>query len=210
MRAVVISFGVLVAACSSDSKSAPAPQPASGSVTMIGVYPEDFQCDSVAPPAQLAQVLGSQPRPIDSPIAPPPGVARACNYLVDGAAGTEAWTFDIDCRDNYKDTAAHLFDQYAKGSQEMLDEYNAAVDAGHLEKVDGGPPIKQPEPAREVQVGQKALDHHGAGLLFLDDDAPCYVRVVGPDADRRLALAKLVAQNLTPARAPMVPRAATK
>ena len=37
--------------------------------------------------------------------------------------------------------------------------------------------------------------------------APCYVRVVGNDAARRLELAKLLAKNLTFENAPMSPRA---
>ena len=57
-----------------------------------------------------------------------------------------------------------------------------------------------------MEVGAKALDHHGRGLLFIDDDAPCYVRVIGPDAPHRLELARLVAKNLTFANAPMDPR----
>jgi hypothetical protein len=44
--------------------------------------------------------------------------------------------------------------------------------------------------------------------LFIDDDAPCYVRVVGPEADRRMALARHLVSALTPATAPMTPRAA--
>ena len=175
---------------------------------MIGVYPEKFVCDSVAPPDALAQALGGTPRVVDSAIQTPQGVARPCNYLVDGAAGPEAWTFDIDCRPGYDVTAGKLFDQYTRGSQDLVDQYNAVVDAGHMDLVDGGPPIKAPENARDVQVGKRALDHHGQGLLFIDDDAPCYVRVIGPDAGKRLALAQLVAKNLTPANAPMTPHAA--
>ena len=44
------------------------------------------------------------------------------------------------------------------------------------------------------------------GLIFIDDDTPCYVRVVGPSAAQRLALAKLISANLTLERAPMTPR----
>ena len=211
MRAVfALALGLapalaLAPGCSSDSSSAPA-QPAQATPPpLIGVYPEDFKCDSVAPPDALAQALGGPPRVVDSAIQTPHGVARPCNYLVDGAAGPEAWTFDIDCRPGYADTAQKLFEQYTRGSQDLVDQYNAVVDAGHLDLVDGGPAIKAPENAHEVQVGKKALDHHGQGLLFIDDDAPCYVRVIGPDAARRLALAQLIARNLTPARAPMTP-----
>ena len=42
--------------------------------------------------------------------------------------------------------------------------------------------------------------------MFIDDDAPCYVRVVGPNAAHRLELARLIAKNLTFANAPMTPR----
>jgi len=95
---------------------------------------------------------------------------------------------------------------------------NAASDAGPkpgikpdaaVKDPDAGPePIRRaPEAAAEVAVGAKALDHHGQGLLFIDDDAPCYVRVAGKDAARRLELARLIAKNLTLANAPMTPRA---
>ena len=223
VRALLAAACSVIAAsgCSRDSTSAPAPgsASASGAVTLVGVYPDEFNCDSVAPPAKLAEVLGGTPRVIEGTIQPPRGVPKPCNYLVGegpppasdaGGPGPEAWTFDIDCRDTYQQTADKLFEQYTKGSQDLVEQYNAVVDAGHVEVVDGGPPIKAPSAAHEVQVGKRALDHHGQGLLFIDDDAPCYVRVIGPDAAKRLALAKLVAENLTPARAPMTPRAATK
>jgi hypothetical protein len=220
VRAGVLALTIGSAACTGDSKSAPAAQ-ASGTsgaaVTVVGVYPDEWKCESVAPPDKLAEILGGTPRTIDSTIQTPRGVPRPCNYLVggepqptDGGPGPEAWTFDVDCRDGYDVIAGKLFDQYARGSQDLVEQYNAVVDAGHLELVDGGPPIHAPGAAHEVQVGKRALDHHGQGLLFIDDDAPCYVRVIGPDAARRLALAKLVSENLTPARAPMTPRAATR
>ena len=77
-----------------------------------------------------------------------------------------------------------------------------------LAKLEPGvqPPTRISGNATEVQVGAKGLDHHGQGLIFVDDDAPCYVRVVGPDAGRRLELAKLIAKNLTFENAPMTPR----
>jgi hypothetical protein len=207
----VSALGLVLAigsGCSSDSSSAQTQPQQAAPPPLIGVYPEDFKCESVAPPDALAQALGGAPRVVDSAIQTPQGVARPCNYLVDGPAGPEAWTFDIDCRPGWDTTAQKLFEQYTRGSQDLVEQYNAVVDAGHLETVDGGPAIKAPENAHEVQVGKKALDHHGQGLIFIDDDAPCYVRVIGPDAARRLALAQLIARNLTPARAPMPPHAA--
>ena len=66
--------------------------------------------------------------------------------------------------------------------------------------------LKLAAPLAAQQVGSKGLDHHGQGLIFIDDDAPCYVRVVGPDAAHRFELAKMLAKNLTFANAPMSPR----
>jgi hypothetical protein len=118
-----------------------------------------------------------------------------------------------------KQRADALFAQYTRTSGELIEAYNVGADAGPKpgvkidagvkdKTIDAGPePVRRaPEAATDVQVGSKGLDHHGQGLLFIDDDAPCYVRVVGPDSARRLALAQLVAKNLTFANAPMTPR----
>jgi hypothetical protein len=210
--------------CSSDSPAAaPAPPAATNKTAVVGVFPDQFTCDSVAPPDELARALGGAARAVDSSTQSGGDIPRPCNYVVDAATGPEAWTFDLDCRPGYDKTAAKLFEQYAATSQEAVDQYNGALDAGHLLQVDAGkpveleagqkpadaaPPIKVPEASHVVQVGKKALDHHGQGLIFVDDDAPCYVRVMGPDAARRLALAQVIAKNLTPARAPMTPHVA--
>jgi hypothetical protein len=137
---------------------------------------------------------------------PPRGVPAPCSYQVTMPAVMEYWTYDFDCRDGMKQRSDALFAQYKRTSAELIEAYNAAADAG-IKPTDSGVVTKAPEDAVEVQVGAKALDHHGQGLLFVDDDAPCYVRVVGPDAPRRLELAKAVAKNLTFANAPMQPRA---
>jgi hypothetical protein len=80
------------------------------------------------------------------------------------------------------------------------------ADAGGIKPNDAGVVNRAPDVAAEVAVGAKGLDHHGQGLIFIDDDAPCYVRVIGPDAAKRLALAQLIAKNLTYENAPMSPR----
>jgi hypothetical protein len=59
-----------------------------------------------------------------------------------------------------------------------------------------------------VDVGKWGVDHKDASLAFVDDDAPCTVRVVGPGADQRLAIARLIAPRLTSKTAPMRPRPA--
>jgi hypothetical protein len=215
MRASIglVAFATLSAGAACSSETAPSraePAPAATG-RLIGVYPEQFQCDSIAGPAALASALGGEVRAIDGSMATPRGVPRPCNYaLAIADAGVEAWTFDIDCRPNAMATAEALFQQYRTTSAALVESYAAAKEAGKAVIADGGPPAKAPEAAREVEVGRKALDHHGQGLLFVDDDTPCYVRVVGPDAARRMALAALVAENLTLEKAPMTPRAATE
>jgi hypothetical protein len=210
MRAALLGPLLLAVACSRDSSSTSAATQGAKAqeMRMVGVEPDDFRCDTVAPPEELAQILGARVRSIDSPITPPRGVARPCNYVVErGDAGVAAWTFDFDCRPQAIERAEALFAQYRETSAALVDDYNAARQAKKLGGRDGGPPPRAPEPAREVEVGAKALDHHGQGLLFVDDDTPCYVRVVGPDATQRLALATLLSKNLTLERAPMTPRA---
>jgi len=209
MRDVLVGILAVAAACSSESKGSqskdqPAPPPA-----LVGVFPDDFQCDSIAAPSALASILGATPRQLESQMTPPSGLARPCEYIVDRPeAGVEKWFFDIDCRPTAVGTAEALFEQYRTANAKLIEEYNAAAAAGRVTPLDGGPPPRAPEAAFDVDVGAKGLDHHGQGILFVDDDAPCYVRVVGPDAERRLALARLVARELTLARAPMKPRAA--
>jgi hypothetical protein len=188
---------------------------------LAGVYPEQWRCDSVVTIDALGQLLGGAPKQIESAMAVPAGVPHPCTYQLQAPdQGTlEYWTFDVDCRDNMKQQADALFAQYKETSREAVQRY-ARADAG-APKHDGsgqhnarrdanrdaGADTFAPEDAVEVNVGAKGLDHHGRGLLFIDDDAPCYVRVIGKDAARRLELAKLIAKNLTFANAPMKPRA---
>jgi hypothetical protein len=176
-----------------------------GSARVAGVYPEKFECASVAPPEALSTVLGAPTRAIETK-AGARGLPRPCSYEV-ATTTPEMWTFDIDCRDNYKKTADALFEQYRQINAERIAGYNAISDAGVKAPNDAGTVYTAPGNASEVAVGAKGLDHNDQGLIFVDDDAPCYVRVIGSDAPRRLALAKTVAKNLTFANAPMTPRA---
>jgi hypothetical protein len=176
---------------------------------LAGVFPDRFQCESITKEAEIAQIVGAtKAKKLESAISPPKGVPQPCNYEVVTDSALEYWTYDIDCRDHYKERADKLFQQYTRTSGELVQQYDHMTDAGLVKATDAGIVIKRPEDAFEVQVGAKALDHHGQGLLFIDDDAPCYVRVIGPDAPRRLALATAVAKNLTFMNAPMDPRAA--
>jgi len=176
---------------------------------VAGVYPERFECSSILSTATLTELLGAPTRPIDSPSSVPRGVPHPCTYEV-ATPVPEYWTFDFDCRDGYKKRADALFAQYRQINNDRIDEYNRLLDAG-LPKApkdakDAAIELRTPGQATSVDVGAKGLDHNDQGLLFIDDDAPCYVRVIGPDASRRLALAKQVAKNLTFVNAPMTPR----
>jgi hypothetical protein len=210
-RRVVIRLLVLLplAACSSDAappKDKPAEDPP---IKLAGVYAERFECTTIIANDTLAQLLGGQVRKIDSAISMPRGLPRPCSYEV-SSDPPAVWTYDFDCRDGYKMRADALFKQYRETNTARIEEYNRVSDAGVPKAPKGAEDaavvLKQPGNASEVAVGAKALDHNDQGLLFIDDDAPCYVRVNGPDTTKRLELAKLVSKQLTFANAPMTPR----
>ena len=208
MRSLLLPLVTVLAACSSEGGATKQTEKSTEPERKLaGVFPDRFHCDSVTKPEAIAQLLGGvKANKLESAISPPKGVPQPCNYEVVMQSALEYWTYDIDCRDNMKQRADALFAQYTKTSAELVAQYDHMTDAGMVKPTDAGVAIKRPDDAVEVQVGAKALDHHGQGLLFIDDDAPCYVRVIGPDAPRRLELAKAVAKNLTFANAPMTPR----
>ena len=201
---------VVVAGCKDDGAEGGTPRSA-GARPLAGVYPEQWRCESIATLAALGKLLGGATRQIDSAAPVERGLPHPCNYEVQGKE-PEYWTFDVDCRDGMKQRADALFEQYRTMSREAIDQYRSRAAAPRTHEArevrDAGPEPRAPEPAAEVAVGAKGLDHRGQGLIFIDDDAPCYVRVVGKDAVRRLELAKVIAKNLTFANAPMTPRPA--
>jgi len=201
---VLVLVLVVLAGCK-DERAASAPPPAA-SRGLAGVYPDKWRCDSVATLDVLGQLLGGTVKPVDSAAPVEPGLPHPCVYEVQ-AQELERWMFDADCRDGMKRRADALFVQYRELSREAIEQYNARSEAHPTKARDAGVALHPPEPAVDVAVGAKGLDYRGQGLLFIDDDAPCYVRVIGGDAARRLELAKLVAKNLTFANAPMSPRA---
>lgn len=194
-------------ACKTQSSSAP-PEEGSSEPTakLAGVWPQLFKCDSIAAPAALSDLLGGQVRQADNPMTMPKGVPTPCVYEVLRDNVVELWQFDFDCRDNYKETFDKLVTQYRTQNTEMIADWNHKSDAGLFKPNDAGIEYNRPGDPVDVSVGSKALDHHGQAMIFLDDDAPCYVRVAGKDTTRRLELAKLVAKNLTFQNAPMSPR----
>ena len=207
MRTLVLSFGLLSIAfsgCESDSASPNEPEP-KPSLKLAGVSPDRFECSSVTTTQALAKVLGAPARAIESASSVPNGIARPCEYEI-ATAIPEIWTYDLDCRDGYKRRADSLFEQYRQQNADRIASYNQVSDAGAIKPNDAGVVYKQPGAATDIAVGAKGLDHNDQAVIFIDDDAPCYVRVFGPDAQRRLELSKLIAKNLTFANAPMKPR----
>jgi hypothetical protein len=203
---IFVGVAAAMGGCKRDDATTASP-PAPSARQLAGVYPEQWTCERVASLEALGQLLGGTVKPIDSPMSVPRGLPHPCNYEVQ-VREPEYWTFDVDCREGMKQRADALFAQYQATSHELVQQYDTLSDAGAIKPNDAGVAIIPPEEAVDVPVGAKGLDHHGRGLVFIDDDAPCYVRVVGKDAARRLALAKMLAKNLTFANAPMTPRAA--
>jgi hypothetical protein len=202
---LLASVTALVTACKDERAATKQEKPAEPTRKLAGVYPESFKCESIVTLEVLGQLLGGTARQLDGAMTPPRGIAAPCSYELTGQA-PEYWTFDFDCRDGMKQRADALFAQYSTDSSANVQKYNQLSDAGAIKPTDAGIVIHAPESSAEVAVGAKGLDHHGQGLIFIDDDAPCYVRVVGPGFEHRVELAKLIAKNLTFANAPMTPR----
>lgn len=177
---------------SSQSQAGASAKAGSGERTdgFVGVDPSVFDCETVVPQALVASAVGGAVEPMESMFTPPRGTPKPCDYMMidppavelqDGAPAPAQmlWSVQFDCRDDYvQSTAAEM--------QRLVDT----------------------EGAQRVTVGKWGIEHRDAALLFLDDDAPCSVKVVGPGVAQRGAIARLVAQKLTPGTAPMRPRAA--
>lgn len=178
--AVFAAFAI--GACSESAQTAPrvlVVDESRSDVAIVGVPPDSFACESVAPPHAVQEIIGPF-RVLSSQFEPPPGLAKPCTYLIPTDAGAIQWSFDIDCRENALEDGKALMVQYTK---------QASSTQGGL--------IAEP-----VRVGASGIDYNDAALLFIDDDSPCYGRVLGPGADARRKLAELVAANLTPSTAP--------
>ncbi len=204
---VVVLVSLLAAGCSSSKPSAaegdtPTPPPGK----RIGIDPDRWTCDVLTTPAVMSEALGAPARDVSNTMPTPRGVPRPCTYVVEVAPGQEeAWSYDLDCRDGALKTAEVLFRQYQEDGDALIAAYHDAA-AGKPILDDAGVALRAPGAAYEVAVGARGLDHHGQGILFVDDDAPCYVRVVGRDPARRLVLAQLIAGKLAPSNAPLRPR----
>jgi hypothetical protein len=183
LAALLACSAHLTACSSSKGDDSPSAKSSSKPYSNPGVAPEYFECDSLLTAKEIAKVVDGRVEQVASAFESPNGVAEPCAYLhtsiPEGDAGIihEAWSFDIDCRDDALKDAKTMMTQWAEG-------------AG-----DGG--------SYRVEVGRGGLDHGGGGIVFIDDDSPCHVRVIGPRSDTRLAIAKVLAKRLTPDTAPM-------
>jgi hypothetical protein len=212
----LIGLVLLTAACSKssgDSQGNSAPKEGAQR-ELLGIPPEKWTCDVLTSVAEIGQVLGGDAQTTEPQMKAAKGTPESCNYRVTtgmttpaGDAGAEpiaeSWMYDLDCREGYEKQAEILFAQYTQQSADLVAAYRTGVGSGKPPANDAGVVYKAPEDAFGVAVGRKALDHHGQGLIFLDENAPCYVRVVGPDAGKRLALAQLLSSKLSEKNAPM-------
>jgi hypothetical protein len=194
---------LLLAACGEAKPKAKADEATEPTGRLIGVDPERWGCELVLTQAQVGEVLGGPVRQVDSTLGVPVGVAKPCNYVLNLPTAVETWTVDFDCRTNAIATADTMIQQYAAQNAQLL---AAVADASVEELTDDAGVVHAPSAATQVEVGKRALDS-GQAIVFVDDDAPCYGRVAGPDPARRLTLARLAAAKLSPATAPMTPRA---
>ncbi|HLU68835.1 MAG TPA: hypothetical protein VKZ63_21285 [Kofleriaceae bacterium] len=170
----------LGSACSKEDK-APAPEllvedDRTAPVQVLGVSPVDFTCDSIAPLEAVEAAIGRPLELVDAAgFSPPEGVPKPCNYVSALPDMPGEWSFDLDCRERAIGDGERLMAQYATDPEAS---------------------------GKPIQVGRSGIDHHDSQILFFDDDAPCYVRVNGPGAAERLALARLIADSLNRRNAP--------
>ena len=178
MRRLLLALA-LVAACSGRRTAGKgtrlAEDDSPASIQVIGVSPLDFRCDLVVNTQEVAEAVGAPVEPFEGGFNPAAGTPKPCHYRSTAADHPGEWSFDMDCRDHALATGDQLMAQFAT-------EPNAN--------------------ARPVLVGRTGLDHSGVQLLFVDDDTPCYVRVMGKGEAERLALARLVADGLVRTNAP--------
>ncbi len=172
-------------AASSDVEVAAAP-----AELRTGIHPDDFQCDQVVSGDAVSKAVNLQITVETSSFEPPTGVARACNYIghsedseptattdatadAGPAMAQQTWSFDVDCRATALDTGRSLLAQWGK-------------DSG----------------ATALEIGKQAIDHRDVVLLLIDDDTPCYARILGPGQVNRKAIAKLLVAGLSRDNAP--------
>jgi hypothetical protein len=187
----------LVASCHSHEPSGASSAPKASAPDLpkvIGVNPRFFDCEKFLPKKEIDTLAGVAL--ISSPMLTPtpPGAATPCAYAMPipdagpiakaappkkkgepdaGAPPTMYFQYGIDCRGAALDDAQRAFGR-------------TQTDPG----------------VTAVSAGKEAVDDARGQLVMVDDDTPCEVRLVAPDAAMRLQLAKIIAAKLTPVTAP--------
>ncbi len=176
-----LTVAVFLASCEQKNPFDPKNQPPPGPPPeVVGVDPDKFDCKAFLPEADVSAVAMGKVEWVMSGYPPAPGRPQPCNYLLE-TDPSQAWGISFDCRE--------------RGATEA--EAQMATKQGLPD-------------TRPLTVGKKAIDHSKAQLIFLDDDTPCAVWIVGPTDISRAALARMVAAKLTMKTAPMTPRAASR
>ena len=178
MLTLVVLQALVSFSCSNDGRANDVPilgldDPAPNDY-LIGVRPSDFLCESLVSAKQVTELFGGRVERITSLHTPPTGVPTSCDYIsyAEGRSPLR-WSFDLDCRPGAHSDAGQLMAQYANA-----------------------------QAATPLRIGRSALDHHDSALLFIDENTPCYGRVLGPGQDIRTRLARLLVKALTPQSAP--------
>jgi len=185
---------VFAAGCGGETKKKPKQKrlPGEASEGMYGVDPSIFKCESIAAVGDISQAIGGEVAPMETMFTPPTGTPPPCDFrqvdvpppeVQDGAPAPaqRMWSIRFDCRESYLPVTE-------KEMKRLLAD----------------------EGATKVQVGQWGVEHLDAKLVFVDDDAPCTVTIVGPGTQERTAIGQLIARKLTLKTAPMTPRPATR
>lgn len=158
------------------------------SVGFYGVDPSIFNCETLGSLGDISKAVGGEVVRMEPMFDPPTGTPAPCDYrqlgaeteVLDGAPAPaqRMWSIRYDCRESYVPIT----------TKEME----------HLVS----------EGATRVNVGKWGVEDRDARLIFIDDDAPCTVTVVGPGSAERIAIGNVVGRKLTLKTAPMTPRPA--
>ncbi len=188
---LVTSVLLLSAACGDDKPKKKTAKKVEGQASegFIGVHPSVFKCETLGSLGDIAKAVGGEVVMTAPMFEPPKGTPAPCDYrqlgtqteVLDGAPAPaqRMWSVRFDCRDSYMPTTTKEMER-----------------------------LVADEGATRVNVGKWGVDHRNAALVFVDDDTPCSIRVVGPGATERLAIGNVISAKLTLKTAPMTPRPA--
>ena len=186
---------------------------------VVGIDPDKFDCTKFVSLEEIAKIAGGGEIVVDATgIATKAGTPAPCTYIKPHKY-TEAEIKQMEREEEARAKKAMsgrdttIAEEVAAWGKNLDKVYGISFDCrnpAQQEHLSWMAQLKaKPESkARDVEVGKGgAIDHSGSHLIFLDDDTPCAVVVMGPDEPSRLALAQLVQGRLVLENAPMTPRA---